>query len=141
MTAARTGISGPAQAASCRRALTAAAPLVALIAADLAFDPTRRHVPLCPLHAFTGLDCPFCGGLRALYSLAHGRVLAAGHDNLFVVMAGPFALAFWLDWWLRERSGRRPRQLPRWVTPVSVALAITFAVVRNLPFGRALSPV
>ncbi|WP_131724959.1 DUF2752 domain-containing protein, partial [Mycobacteroides abscessus] len=37
-------------------------------------DPTTPGgvLPVCPLKALTGLDCPGCGGLRMVYSLMHG---------------------------------------------------------------------
>jgi hypothetical protein len=47
------------------------------VAAVAAVDPDRRDIPLCPLHAMTGLLCPLCGGLRAVNHLAHGHLGAA----------------------------------------------------------------
>ena len=53
------------------------------------FPPTaHRWYPRCVFHELTGLDCPGCGGTRALYQLLHGNVAAAWHLNpmLFLLM-------------------------------------------------------
>ncbi len=97
-------------------------------------------MPLCPLHAMTGLNCPFCGSLRAIYSLAHGQLTTALHDNLILVAALPLMLGFWIDRLLAERGGRPERRLPGPVVAVGVVVVIAFGVIRNLPIGRALSP-
>jgi hypothetical protein len=73
-----------------------AAGVAAAVAADLAFDPEQRHVPLCPFRALTGWWCPLCGSLRSAYSLAHGRLSAALHDNALLVAALPVVFAAWL---------------------------------------------
>ena len=108
------------------------------LAADVAFDPAQRHVPLCPLHASTGLWCPLCGSLRAADSLAHGHLGAAVHYNLLLVAAVPFAMLWWLDSSTRTRRGLTPRRLPRTAVAAVCVFAIVFAVVRNTPWGHAL---
>lgn len=112
--------------------------LGAALAADVAFDPHQRHVPLCPLHAVTGLWCPLCGGLRAADSLAHGRVLTALHENALFVTSLPLLFACWVYWSVQSSSGRgRALPLGRFM-PVLIAVALVFAVVRNLPFVPGL---
>jgi hypothetical protein len=132
---------GTTRAALRRAPFTVAAAIIAAFVADLALDPTHNHVPLCPLHAMTGLNCPFCGSLRAAYSIGHGRVSAALHDNVLFVAALPVLFVYWIDWVIRSRRGHETRKVPRSAVIALTALAIAFAVVRNLPFGRALSPV
>jgi hypothetical protein len=110
----------------------------AAVVADVALDPLHRHVPLCPLHASTGLWCPLCGGLRAVDALAHGDVLAALHLNLLVVFGAPVAVAWWLDTVLRERRGSSTRRVPRVAYVALVGAALVFGVVRNLPFAQTL---
>src|SRR6201989_2091911 len=113
---ARTADSVRAELRAVRSAPYRAAGLVvAAVAADQAFDPTSTHVPLCPLHALTGLWCPFCGGLRSAFELTRLHLRAALHDNLVVVAAAPIVLVLWLDAVGRARSGRPARRLPRGV--------------------------
>jgi hypothetical protein len=107
----------------------------AALAADVAFDPVHRHVPLCPFHAVTGGWCPLCGGLRSADSLAHLQFGSALHYNALFVVALPFVLMFWIDW---ARTGRV--RWSRYVVPVLVVLAVAFTIVRNLPFAAALRP-
>ena len=108
------------------------------LGADQVFDPTRTHVPLCPLHAMTGIWCPFCGGLRSAYELTRLHFSAALHYNLVVVAAAPVVLAFWIDGIMRGRSGLDRRRLPRAFTVAVVIALIAFTVARNLPGGAAL---
>jgi len=112
--------------------------LSAATLADVALDPEHRHLPLCPFHALTGWQCPLCGGLRAVDSLVHGRLLTALHDNVLVVAAIPVVAALWLTCALRPD---RPR--PVWSRAMTVALIVLaagFTLVRNLPFATALRP-
>ena len=54
----------------------------------------KSFFPRCTLHETTGLNCPGCGGTRAVFALMHGDVLQAAADNLYFVLALPFLL-----WW------------------------------------------
>lgn len=99
-------------------------------------DPTRPgRFPSCPFRALTGLDCPGCGSLRALYELAHGHVVAALDHNAFLVVFLPFGALVWLR---AVTGGRSPsRVLPGWVW---LALVAAWGVIRNLPvFGGVLA--
>jgi hypothetical protein len=120
-------------------ALTAGAVLLALPALYLV-DPNTTHVPMCPLHAATGLWCPLCGATRATHALLHGDLATALHDNLLFVAVLPLVL---LAWWRWAGRGQRPDHRPLLPRPVFVAvlvLAIVFAVLRNLPVGDWLAP-
>jgi hypothetical protein len=108
------------------------------LAADVAFDPHQRHVPLCPLHAVTGLWCPLCGGLRAADSLAHGRFVTALHENALFVTSLPLLFACWVYWLVQSSSGRGRASSVGRLGPVLITLAVAFAVVRNLPFVPGL---
>ena len=60
------------------------------LAAVYTFDPSKTwFYPPCPLRALTGLQCPGCGGTRALHALLHGDVAGAFAFNpmLFVAIA------------------------------------------------------
>lgn len=127
-----------------RRAPVSSAPalvataLAAGLAADVALDPHQRHIPLCPLHALTGIWCPLCGGLRAADSLAHGQFVAALHENVLFIATLPLLFAGWLYWLLHARSGRPLPTLPRTALIALVTVAVGFTIVRNLPFVPGL---
>lgn len=103
-------------------------------------DPTRTHVPLCPLHALTGIWCPLCGGLRAVDALAHGQLGVAVHDNLLLVLALPPALWLWADWAARARAGQPGRHWSPAAKAAAISVLAAFTVVRNLPVASALHP-
>ncbi|EST34044.1 hypothetical protein N566_18990 [Streptomycetaceae bacterium MP113-05] len=125
-----------------------AAPLAALAAVTGAFayvaahDPHEPgHYPACPLLQFTGVFCPGCGGLRAAHALAHGDVTAALGANALAVAGIAACAVLWLHWCVRVIRAR-PVDLP--VRPAYLwflaGLGLAFTVVRNLPFGGALTP-
>jgi hypothetical protein len=109
-------------------------------AVDVGLDPEHRHLPLCPFHALSGLQCPLCGGLRAVDALAHGRITPALHDNVLVVAAVPIATAVWLLWLATAGTARHRQAWPRAATVAVIVLATCFTIVRNLPFAVALRP-
>lgn len=103
-------------------------------------NPNTTHIPLCPLHAMTGLNCPLCGATRATYALLHGDLVTALHDNALYLAAIPFLLFAWLRWWEQTRSGSPSPVVSRRALIAVVALSAVFMVVRNLPFGAWLAP-
>ncbi|HSJ60107.1 MAG TPA: DUF2752 domain-containing protein [Jiangellaceae bacterium] len=128
------------------RALTA--PLAIAAAAGAAWFTVAAlgpevAVPLpCPLLELTGMACPFCGGTRAAYALAHGDVATAAGHNAVVVSAVPVLVVLWFRWSVRRARGVRG---PMVTMSAGALLAlgaglVVFAVVRNLPFGAALGP-
>lgn len=84
--------------------------------------------PPCPFRWLTGLNCPFCGGLRMTYDVLHGDLAAAVHDNAFALVAIPM-LAAWVL--VRRARGTSPLSTPALVTGVIATVAWT--VLRNLP--------
>jgi hypothetical protein len=118
----------------------AAVGVAAATAADVAFDPAHRDVPMCPFHAAFGWWCPLCGGLRAANALARGDLGAALHANAVLVCALPLLALYWLDWRSRSKRGLRARPLGRVGVAAVVAVLVLFTVVRNLPVATALRP-
>ncbi len=101
-------------------------------------NPNTTHIPLCPLKALTGLDCPFCGSLRAVHSLTHLRLGEALDHNLIFTVAAPFLVAAWVVWLTRSirgtgPDGRAKPELPRWAMAALVVVVAAFGVARNVP--------
>ncbi|HET6209850.1 MAG TPA: DUF2752 domain-containing protein [Jatrophihabitans sp.] len=103
-------------------------------------NPNTTHIPLCPLHAATGLWCPLCGTIRAGYALLHGQWSTALHDNLLVLALAPLLLGAWWRQAGRDPSTDRAGLLPRPVFGAVLVLAVLFGVLRNLPIGSWLAP-
>jgi hypothetical protein len=105
-------------------------------------NPTANHFyPVCQFHRLTGLNCPGCGGTRALYALLHGDLATAFRDNALFVAGLPL-LALRGAWFALNRWRGRPNGpfLPaRGVIPL-LALVIAFGILRNLPAFAFLSP-
>jgi hypothetical protein len=98
-------------------------------------DPEGTHVPLCPLRAVTGLDCPLCGSLRAVHALTRADLLEALDHNLLFTASIPALVVCWAVW-LGRALGRDPapgRHLPVRTGAVLLGLALLFGFLRNLP--------
>jgi hypothetical protein len=123
-----------------------AAPVAALVcmAAAVGYtlisDPTKSSpdaAPTCLLKLTTGLDCPGCGGTRAMWYVLHGDLPAAARHHILFVFALPFLLYLYLAWALAHSFGWRLPQLRISPTVIGVFLAIwmVFSVLRNLPWA------
>lgn len=98
-------------------------------------DPNEPgHYPVCPTQALLGLDCPACGGLRAVHALTHGDVVRALDHNVLLLVALPAALLTWWAW-ARVAVGRPARTVrwPSWAGATAIVVATVFAVARNVP--------
>ena len=117
----------------------------ALIAAALAlvgavfflFDPVRSSFyPTCLFHNLTGLNCPGCGGLRALHHLTHGEILAAFHCNPLLMVLLPI-VAFLAFRWFKHGSeafdGNTAFFRPAAIGTL-LAVTVVFTILRNLPW-------
>ncbi len=100
------------------------------------YEPaTAGFYPICAFHAMTGLDCPGCGGLRAVHQLSHGNIAAAWHFNPLLVALLPMALWLGFREFARMFTGRRwpgivTRPIMAWVL---LGVVVAFGIVRNLP--------
>lgn len=103
-------------------------------------DPNTRRLPLCPLHALTGLWCPLCGCTRAAHALVHAQPATALHDNALFVAALPVLAMLWWRWFSSPNGRPTSRPLPRPVVWAGIGLVLAFGVVRNLPQGGWLAP-
>jgi hypothetical protein len=99
------------------------------------FDPaTAGFYPVCPLHQLTGLQCPGCGGLRALHQLTHGHLAAAWRLNPLVIVLLAAGLGLGVREWARlgarrQWPGLAARPVYGWAAAAGLVL---FGVLRNL---------
>jgi len=99
--------------------------------------PVAGAYPACPWRAITGLDCPFCGGLRASAAMLHGEWAAAVDYNVLVAVAVPLMLIGALAAVL---LGKRAQPAVQMLTSgralvVAFAVVMGFFVLRMLPFA------
>lgn len=113
-------------------------------AAVAVWNPGDGGTPVCWSQGVLGVDCPFCGGLRAANSLLRGDLAAALDHNVLLAVAMPLLALAWLVWLVRSLQDRpfpdRLRRILHPPTPVLVGLGVLllgFAVVRNLDGGPA----
>ncbi|WP_239089207.1 DUF2752 domain-containing protein, partial [Micromonospora gifhornensis] len=102
-------------------------------------DPTRSApdaLPSCLLKLTTGLDCPGCGGTRALWYVLHADLPAAARHHFLFVFALPFLAYFFIAWAGKQAFGWRLPELRVGPKAVGVFLAawLAFSVARNLPW-------
>jgi hypothetical protein len=98
---------------------------------------------MCPTKALLGVECPGCGGLRAVNDLTNLQLLDAASSNLLFVASIPF-LAYMFGRWVWGRwTGRSWSPSDRsmtWSAVVLIALMVLFTVVRNTTAGAWLAP-
>lgn len=110
------------------------------LAATLAVHLRDPHVPgawgACPTRLLTGLDCPLCGGLRAVNDLTHLELGAALSSNLLVVLAVPVVLVLWgrrvAACW-RGGAAMRPLTPPAWLWAAGLVAVAAYTIARNVP--------
>lgn len=100
-------------------------------------DPTTPGgpLPVCPTKLLLGIDCPGCGSMRMIYSLLHGDLAAAARYNAVALVAVPLLVLAWVTW-TRGRWRGRPVvswQHWRWAPMVTLVVAVSWFVVRNIP--------
>jgi hypothetical protein len=122
--------------------------VVALIAVALGcwilfrFDPAKGYgFPLCFFHAFTGLNCPGCGSLRASHQLLHGNLLEAIRCNALFVLSLPLAGLLGFHAYFR-RGAYPPARVTVRVAWLGFIILLAFSILRNVsgPLRVALSP-
>ncbi len=143
-----TAVVAPARTAQrWRRLLPPVLVVGGLAAATVALhfrDPHEQGTwGICPTKALFGVDCPGCGGLRAVNDLTNLQVFDAASSNLLFVASIP-VLAYVFGRWVWGRwSGSSwdpsDRSMSRSAV-VIVALMVVFTLARNLPAGSWLAP-
>jgi len=104
----------------------------------LRFPPRQNSFyPKCPIYESLHLLCPGCGATRALAALLHGHFSEAMHLNGFATILLPIAVIGGVRWYCRfvRREVDHWPQIPRVALYSTLAAAMIFTVVRNLPLG------
>jgi hypothetical protein len=99
----------------------------------LARDPNATgSYGLCPLLATTGLDCPFCGGLRGTHALLQGDVARALDHNLLLPVFLVVVVLLIVS--AVRRSVGQAGRTRRWLWWGLGAVTTLFFLARNLPW-------
>jgi hypothetical protein len=126
---------------SARLVLTGLAAVAILAVGGL--DPAAsRWLPVCPLHAVTGLYCAGCGATRALHALLHGELSRALAFNPLLVLALPALLPAVASEAWRLATGKTWLRLrvPPWAGFSILAVLLVYGVLRNVPGFEVLGP-
>jgi hypothetical protein len=100
------------------------------------FAPAEHSFyPRCVFRALSGLQCPGCGGTRALYCLLHFHFAEALHYNALVTLLAPLALGWFVFWYVQVCTSGRGHsfRLPRPAVAFLYMLVLLFGIIRNLP--------
>lgn len=92
--------------------------------------------PGCTFRRLTGLECPGCGGTRALRALIGGEPWAALRYNPFIIVTLPILLTEYIRSWrihFHPEKAARPRSRSYCIIlQLYAAAAILWAIGRNL---------
>jgi len=130
-----------------RRMVLPAAVVGGLAAATVALHVRDPHEQgswgECPTKALFGINCPGCGGLRAVNNLSNLQVFDAASSNLLFVASIP-VLAYLFGRWAWGRWSGRPWSSDGWSSAWSafglIAVMVLFTVLRNTTAGSWLAP-
>jgi hypothetical protein len=114
--------------------------LMGVIAVVLYLFPPEASsfYPFCMFHRMTGLNCPACGGLRAMHHALHGRFQEAFSLNPLLLSLAPVFAWIAVVQLVRFVTGREwpnPFKRSAWVWALFL-VAMIFGIVRNLPFAH-----
>lgn len=91
----------------------------------------------CSFYQITGLQCPGCGGQRALHYLLHGEFLKAFRSNAIFVICIPFFVYLYIV--LIEVYGlKKQKYLNSFLFSskfgvIVLVVTLTFFILRNIP--------
>jgi hypothetical protein len=110
--------------------------IAATVAVLLRFSPEQSSFyPECPIYSMLRLQCPGCGGTRALVALLHGHFREAIRFNALVTLILPLAVGYGIGCYRRFLQ-HKPLGLPQ-MNPSAIYAGLTiaaiFTVQRNLP--------
>jgi hypothetical protein len=120
------------------RAHSIAAGLLAGSGVLYAFPPAEHtFYPRCLFHSLTGLQCPGCGGTRALHQLLHLHLAEAMRLNALVTVLIPVALAWFVFWyWSVVQRGYAPNlKISRPLAVCLYLIVVAFTFARNGAFS------
>lgn len=108
---------------------------VAVLALMYFVDPgTSRLAYKCPFKLLTGLDCPGCGGQRAVHAFLHGDFIAGLRYNPFLIVGLIYLALALIAQYIRRPWAEYVRR--KFVTVrvayIYIALMIVWWVGRNL---------
>lgn len=115
--------------------------IAALLPLYFYFDPAHSYLaPKCMFRLLTGLDCPSCGGQRALHSLLNGDVWLSIRYNPFLWLVVPYVVFVVVSSLFKHPAATRlyDSLTSRGVLLTYVAIYMIWWVVRNLPFWHSL---
>lgn len=81
--------------------------VIVLVLVYINIDPVQAvWMPKCPFKMITGLQCPGCGGQRMVHQLLLGHFGKAISYNYYMLLAGPYVLAFIVNWLMPDGKAR-----------------------------------
>lgn len=118
-------------------ALAGATALLGCVAVAMWNPGDSGGVLTCPTKAALGLDCPFCGGTRAVAQMFRGHLGRAADHNAIVLALAPLAIVVWALWMWSSLTGRpMPNVKARpWHGAALTIVLVIFTVVRNVKPG------
>lgn len=97
----------------------------------------------CPIYQLTGLYCSGCGASRALRSVLHFDFYQAIRYNAVFVLVLPFIAVYFSAIaisFIKSGKDAVSGKIPLWPIWIFVAIAVTYGILRNIPFFDFLAP-
>lgn len=102
------------------------------------YNPTMPNWAVkCGFHELTSLNCPGCGGQRAIHALLHGHILEALRYNFIYVIGIPFFMYLYF-YAINEYILKNRKQKNNFIFTAKFGFGfaifiVTFFILRNIP--------
>lgn len=92
---------------------------------------THIYIP-CPVHLFTGLNCPGCGVTRMIISMLHGDFSKAFRYNQLLFISTPIFIILVINLVICNFRGSKPliKKIPDWLYLIYFIILIIFMIIR-----------
>ena len=112
-----------------------------IVAIYLYVNPgTSYLMPKCVFKMITGLDCPSCGGQRALHALLNGQIYESVMFNPFLFVVAPYLLAVLYASLFKNRLAMAVKRITHHHITIMTYLAgyVLWWIIRNTEWWKGL---
>ena len=95
----------------------------------------------CPIRISFGINCPFCGGTRMLYSLCEMDLYKAFRSHGFLMVTFPYIITLYIRVCQDYIDGNEFKQETITSIIKYAGIFLIYSIIRNIPAFKFLAPI